>query len=219
MSASRSSVTTPPGPATVAQRYHRVERAVSTAFALLVVGAITAVLVSRSLVVGLGFAVLVVALVRVPLAKTGGTARLVADGDPEAVVAAFTGPTPPPLVLQWTVADEVRPTEDGAVYEFSYLFGLRGARLETTARRTTPSAGSATAAVELTVTENGHPWGHYSVSVADDAGETVVDVEWTADRRFALPRVLQWLVARRYRRDALATQGYRVTAYDDSLSL
>jgi len=41
------------------------------------------------------------ALVRVPVFRTSGTARLVTDADPGAVRAEFEGETPPPLAFQW----------------------------------------------------------------------------------------------------------------------
>ena len=49
--------------------------------------------------------------------------------------------------------------------------------------------------------------------------DTVVDVDWTSDRRFGLRRLPQQFVADRYRTDALAVQGYRVADRDTSISI
>jgi hypothetical protein len=50
----------------------------------------------------------------------------------------------------------------------------------------------------LRVVENRNPWATYAVSIHERDTETVVDVEWSSDRRFALRRLPQWLVAKRY---------------------
>lgn len=109
------------------------------------------------------------ALVRVPLVRSRGTARLATDADPEAVRSDFEGSTPPVLALQWGVVGEVQRTEDGATYDVSYLFGLRDTRVVAHVR-VSPyedgefgSAGerygnSRPAHLELVVGAGGNPW-------------------------------------------------------------
>lgn len=212
-------VDVPSDAATVAQRYHRLERPVDGLVALLVAGVVGAAVFFLPLVTGLLVALVAVALVRVPVFRSDGTVRLGADAEPAAVKADFESPTPPPLALQWGVADSVRSTADGSTYEFSYLFGLRSVEMETELRSTATGGDESTADLELAVTEGGTPWATYSVTVRDRETETVVDVEWTSERRFGLRRLPQWLVAERYRTDALAAQGYRIVDRDASLSL
>jgi hypothetical protein len=212
-------VEVPSDAATVAQRYHRLERPVGGLVALLVAGVVGAAVLFLPLATGLLVALVAVALFRVPVFQSDGTVRLVADAEPAAVKADFERPTPPPLALQWGVADSVRPTADGAHYEFSSLFGLQTAAMELERRSTATDDGESTADLELAVTENGSPWATYSVTVRDQKAETVVDVAWTSERRFGLRRLPQWFVAERYRTEALAAQGYRTVDRDASLSV
>jgi hypothetical protein len=210
-----SSTVDPPDEAVaVAERYRRLERPLSAGFALLVAGGGAAV--AFTLLPALQAVVAVVVLaaaVQFPTFTSDGTARLRTDADPETVRETFAGPTPPVLAFQWGVADAVRPTDDGAVYELSYLFGLRS--VET---RVEPTVDGD--ALELRVTADGEPWATYRVSVAEaDDGGTVVDVTVDSDRRFGPNRVPQWLVAERYREAALAAQGYTVEHRDHSLSV
>jgi hypothetical protein len=146
--------------------------------------------------------------------RTEGTARLTTDRSPVEARADFEGPTPPPLALQWGVADDVRPTGDGAVYGIGYLLGLRSVRMGIERR---PSA-SADRDAEIVVTADGEPWATYAVSVRERDGGAEVGVAWSADRRFGLRRLPQWLVAERYREAALVAQGYAVAERDASLS-
>lgn len=85
---------------TVAQRYLRRERVVSSLVAVGVAAVFLGTsLVSSSLVaVGVGTAVLV--LLRVPIVSPNGSVRLTTTADTETVLASFTGPTPPVLVFQ-----------------------------------------------------------------------------------------------------------------------
>jgi len=153
-----------------------------------------------------------------PVFRPSGAARLVTDADPDAVRADFERETPPPLVFQWGIADDVRSTDDGVTYEFSYLLGLRSTEMTVETRWNTPDAGT-DGDLELIVTVGGRPWATYTVSMQRDGDDTVVDVDWMSDRRFGLRRLPQRLVADRYRADALAVQGYRVADRETSLSL
>ncbi|WP_424009015.1 hypothetical protein [Haloferax denitrificans] len=127
----------------------------------------------------------------------------------------FESATPPMLAFQWGVADDVRSTTEGAVYELSYLFGLRSVTVELETRLDTKDAD-----YQLVVTAGAHSWGTYDVTItASDSDETVVDVEWVSNRRFGLNRLPQWLIAERYRSDAFAAQGYTVVDRSPSLSL
>jgi len=206
----------PSGAVAVARRYRRLERPLSGVVALSVGVTAAAALFVLGLVPGLVVALAVVALVRVPVFESGGSARLVSGADPAAVRADVEGPTPPFLAFQWGIADEVRPTADGSAYELSYLFGLRSVRLVTEVRPL--GDGGPDADLELVVTADGRPWGTYTVSVDGTGDGAVLDVEWESDRRFGLNRLPQWLVAEHYRGDVLVAQGYAVEERDASLS-
>lgn len=206
----------PPAAVTVAERYQRIERPLSGAVALLVGGAVAVLLLYLPLASGLLVAAVVVLAVRAPLFEPAGTARLSTDAPPDEVRADFASATPPLLAFQWGVADDVRPTADGANYDLSYLFGLRSVTMEVETRWDVDGAD-----LRLVVTAAGSPWGTYDVSIEADGetGGTVVDVAWTSDRRFGLNRVPQWFVAQRYRPDALAAQGYAVVDRDADISV
>lgn len=216
----------PPEVASVTGRYHRVERAVSWLVALLVVGVALTAIRMLDPVPALSVLIAVVAVVRVPVLRRDGSARLVADADPTAVVSAFRSATPPVLVFQWGIADGVAADgdeDDGpvdrATYEIAYLFGLRSVTMDVEVRPASASGGGdATGAdgsgpverLEVSATANGRPWGTYLVSIREGDAGTVVDVAVTTDRRFDLRSVPQTLVADRYYAEALAAQGYRV---------
>ena len=202
----------------VARRYQRLERPLSYAVALLVGLVVGAAFLLFSLMQAVLVGLALGALVRVPVFRTSGTARLVTGADPDAVRADFEGGTPPPLAFQWGIADDVHPTDDGVTYEFSYLFGLRSTEMTVETRSNTPDAGI-DGDLELVVTAGGRPWATYTVSMQRDGDDTVVDVDWMSDRRFGLRRFPQQFVADRYRADALAVQGYRVADRETSLSL
>ena len=72
---------------------------------------------------------------------------------------------------------------------------------------------------ELTVTANGKAWGTYLVSIDERERKTAIDVEYESARKFGLRRLPQWLVAERYRDEALAVQGYTITERDFNLSV
>ena len=200
---------------TVVTRYRRVERAASWATALFV-GLVAAELIfSLPLWQGLLGAVAVLAVFRVPLFTTGGTARLWTTATPTAVREAFSGAHPPVLVMQWAVAEERTTTADGATFELSYLFGLRSITMSTTVAET-PAAETD---FELRVTAGDKPWGTYGVTLTDEADETLIEIDVRSDRRFGLRGLPSWLVAQRYYDAALTAQGYTVCTRDRSLSL
>jgi len=215
----------PPDPdaAAVASRYRRLERPLSGAVALLVGVAAAVAMLSLPLLPGLGVAAAVILAARVPLFTSRGHTRLATDASPGAVREDFAGPTPPPLAFQWGIADAIRETAPGSTYEFSYLFGLRSTTMAVETHR------DGNGDVRLVVTAGGRPWATYEVGLVDgggsegadeiEGGGTTVDVTWASDRRFGLNRLPQWVVAERYRADALAAQGYTVVDREATLSL
>ncbi|MFC6975913.1 hypothetical protein ACFQL1_16395 [Halomicroarcula sp. GCM10025709] len=207
------SETVPSDAASVADRYHSVERLLSGAMALSV-GVLggAAVLVLPLLPALVAVVVLLVAF-RLPVFRTAGTATLTTDAAPEAVRDAFTGPTPPVLPFQWGIADSVRTTDGRAEYAISYLFGLRSVTMTVAARET------ADGSLELTIRAGDRDWASYTVSIRERDGRTTVDVEWAADRRFGLRRLPQTLLAARYREAALDAQGYTTVRWEPSLSV
>lgn len=209
-------VDVPADATTVAERYRRLERPVSTALA---VGIATVAGGSYLFVPLVPWLVLVgglVVAVRAPLLRTESRTRLRTDASPEVVQADFSSPTPPVLPFQWGIADAVRATPDGASYEVSYLFGLRSVELDLTVR---DPAEDPAADVELRVTANGGGWGTYAVSFRPVEDGTVVDVETTSDRRFGLIRLPQRVIATRLMPAALEAQGYEILERDASLSI
>jgi hypothetical protein len=205
-----SDVSVPPAAASVAERYRRIERPTSGGVALLAGVAVAAAFVRLSIVPAVAVAVVVLAVARVPLLRSDGHARLRTDAALDAVRADFEGLCPPPLALQWGVADAVRPTENGATYEVSYLFGLRSVDIDVDVR---PADDD----VELVVTADGRPWATYSAAFEERDRGTVVTVESASDRRFGLRRLPQFFVAERYVEAALSAQGYTVVERDVSL--
>jgi hypothetical protein len=235
VSSSGHAAVVPSEAAAVARRYRRVERPVSGAVALLVGGACGLALWLLPLVQASLVAAGVVALVRVPVLRSEGRAELTTDADPGVVRAAFESATPPLLAFQWGLADEVRSTAEGGACEVTYLFGLRSVTMETAVRcdagdgddgdGDAPAAGptgddeGSDVNCRLVVTAGGEPWATYSASIARRDDGTVVTVEWTSDRRFGLRRLPQWLVATRYRDEALAAQGFAVRERDARLAV
>lgn len=208
--------TVPAEAATVARRYLRVERLVSgsVAVAIGLVGA-AAFLALPPLWALIPIVALVV-LARAPVFHSGGRTRLRTDEDPERVRDNFAGATPPPLALQWGIADAVRTTEDGAVYEMSYLFGLRTVELRVDAE-IVETVGEPDR-VTLTATANGRPWGTYTAWIEPVEGGTGITVEVNSDRKFGLRRIPQYVVVRRYRDAALEAQEYEVVERSFSLT-
>ncbi|WP_229112458.1 hypothetical protein [Halapricum desulfuricans] len=192
----------------VATQYLRRERPLSTLLVVLAVSVFLGAYLTTSLVPAMGVAVAEVVALRMPVLRTHGTARLSTDDDPDAVHAAFAGPRPPVLALQWGIADEVTAEGDTATYTISYLFGLGSTELVVRTRTETTTDGGER--VELEVTENGRPWGSYTATIRRDSDRTIVDVEYGSDRHIGLRRLPQTLVARRYRDAILEAQDYTV---------
>jgi len=96
----------------VAKQYLRRERLLSGLVIVVVVSLFLLTYVTTSLVPAILVAAVLVVIARAPILQSKGTVRLQTDTELEAVVDAFTGPTPPVLGLQWGVADEVS-IEDG----------------------------------------------------------------------------------------------------------
>ncbi|ACV49299.1 MULTISPECIES: hypothetical protein [Halomicrobium] len=199
--------------AAVVRRYRRLERPISAGIAVLV-GLVAAVaIITLPLVVGLAVALAVFVAVRVPIFETGGTTTLSTQQRPDEVRAAFESASPPPLVFQWGLADEVEQTDGGWSYEISYLLGLRSVRLHVE----THSGDDAD--LELVVTVGDQSWGTYRVDIEARDDETIVVIDTTSDRRFGLRRLPQWFVGQRYRVAALSAQGYTVVEQDARLTL
>lgn len=73
--------------------------------------------------------------------------------------------------------------------------------------------------LELTVTVDDHPWGHYRITTRERPGETDVVIEAESTRRFSIRRLPDWIVAKRYRARLFDAQGYRLLAHDSTLSV
>jgi len=201
----------------VARRYLRRERLVSACVVTLVVSLFLWTYVTTALLPAAVVAAVLVVIARAPILQSTGTVQLRTDDDPETVLDALTGPTPPVLALQWGVADAVI-TEDGVPsYPTSYLFRLRSAT--PTVRTRTETTPNGQHRVELAVTVNGNPWATYTATISETDEQTVVDVEYTSNRRFGLRRVPQQVLAERYRDAAFAAQGFTVGERDAQFEL
>ncbi|MDS0261089.1 hypothetical protein NDI56_16950 [Haloarcula sp. S1CR25-12] len=201
----------------VARRYLRRERLVSALIVTLVVSLFLGTYVTTSLLPAVVVAAVLVVIARAPILQSTGTVQLRTDDDPETVLDALTGPTPPVLALQWGVADEV-VTEDGAPsYPTSYLFGLRS--VVPTVRTRAETTPNGQHRVELEITVKGTPWATYTATISDAGEQTIIDVEYTSNRRFGLRRVPQQVLAERYRDAAFAAQGFTVGERDVQFEL
>ena len=201
----------------VATRYLRRERPLSWLLAIFVALLYLATYSMTSLLPATGVAALLVILARAPILQSHGFVRLQTDDDPETVVDAFSGPTPPVLAFQWGIADEVTTETDTATYRTSYLFGLRTVVVTVNTQTNTTSNGVRT--VELEISANDKPWATYTATITPKNEQTVVDVEYTSPRRFGLRRLPQQFLAERYRNEALAVQGYTVVERDSRFGL
>jgi len=201
----------------VAKRYLRRERPLSALIVVLAAAGFLGTFVATSLVPAVVVGGLLIVVARAPIIEARGTVRLRTDEDAESVVESFTGPTPPILVFQWGIADEIR-TGDGAVtYRLSYLFGLRSVAVTVETRTDrTPDGGRR---IELELTVGGQRWSTYVVTVDTRDDGTVVEYEYTAERRFGLRRVPQRIVANRYRDEALEAQGYAVVERNEQYGI
>lgn len=197
---------------TVAKRYLRRERPLNALVVALVVSLFLGTYLITSLLPAVVVGAISVVVARAPVLRSRGTVRLRTDDDPETVLETFTGPTPPVLAFQWGVADEILTRERATVYRTSYLFGLRSADVTVQTRTDTTPDGTYRVESELVV--NGRPWATYASTISDGTDHTIVDVEYTSNRRFGLRRVPQQFLAERYRDDALAVQGYAVVERD-----
>ena len=191
-----------------AQRYLRHERPLSALIVVLAAAGFLGTFFATSLVPAVVVGVLLIVVARAPIIESRGTVHLRTDEDAESVSESFTGPTPPILVFQWGIADEILTRDETVTYRLSYLFGLRSVEVTVDTRTDrTPDGGRR---IDLEVTVDGQPWSTYVVTVDTRDDGTVVEYEYTADRRFDLRRVPQRLVAKRYRYEALEAQGYTV---------
>ncbi len=152
-----------------------------------------------------------IVLLRAPILRPRGTARIRTADDPETVADVFTGPRPPLLAFQWGLADVIT-TDKGTTYTFTDLFGRRQTEMTVNAQRTSLKEGQIR--IDLSVTADGAPWGTYTVTIGADGEQTTVTIEYTADRRFGLRRLPQQVLMRRYQPDALAAQGYTILERD-----
>lgn len=192
----------------VARRYLRRERLASALVVTLAVATFLGAYVTTSLWLAIVVAVVLVVVARAPILRSTGTVRLRTDDDQRTVLDSLTGPTPPLLALQWGVADGVTIAEGVPTYPTSYLFGLRS--VESTVHTRSDPISDGEHRVELEIRVDDNPWATYVATVSAADGQTVVDVEYTSDRRFGLRRVPQQLLAKRYRDAALRAQGYAV---------
>lgn len=199
----------------VADRYLRRERPLSALVPLFAVAGFLGTYLVTTLLPAVAVAAALIVAARAPLVRSGTSLRLHTDRDPAAVVDAFAGPTPPVFALQWGVADELSVEPEGATYHVSYLFGLRSAEL--TVRNRTDTTPEGDPLVESELLMNGQSWATATTEIRAADDQTAVDVEYTSDRRFGLRRLPQLLVAKRYRDEALATQGYTVVERDGRL--
>jgi hypothetical protein len=203
----------PPEALAVAKRYLRRERPLSGLIVVLAVAVFLGTFVATSLVPAVVVATLLIVVARAPIVESRGTVRLRTDEDAESVAESFAGPTPPILVFQWGIADEILTGDETVTYRLSYLFGVRSVEVTVDTRTDrTPDGGRR---IELKLTVGGRPWSTYVVTVDGRDGGTVVEYEYAADRRFGLRRVPQRIVANRYRDEALDAQGYGVVDRDE----
>ncbi|AHG01458.1 hypothetical protein HALLA_03455 (plasmid) [Halostagnicola larsenii XH-48] len=192
----------------VANRYHRRERTLTVVVAVVAVSLYLGVYYVTSLLPAVVTAVVLLVTVRAPLLQPRGTYRLKSDDDPEAVVDAFTGPTPPVLAFNWGIADEITTREEEVTYHVSYLLGLRSAEMDV--QREIDHTQNGRHRVTLEITANDKPWATYTATISQKDGETSIDVEYISNQRFGLQHVPNQFFGERYREDALTAQGYTV---------
>ncbi len=207
-----STIDPPEEPLAVVDRYRSRQRLLTGLLVGLAFAPFLGVYVWQGLIPAVVVALGTIALLRVPVLSSRGTARLGTGDDPEVVADTFAGPTPPLLAFQWGLADTVINDGSTTTYTFGYLFGRRQAEMTVEARRTPLEDGGIR--IDLSVTANGAPWGTYTVEVGGDGEQTTVDIAYTADRRFGLRRLPQQVLMRRYQPDAFTAQGYTVLERD-----
>ncbi len=146
--------------------------------------------------------------------------KLETDVSAETARARFGGAAPRVLAFQWGLANDIRPTSEGWAYDISYLFGLVSITMEVkTSSPQSDGENEAHDGFELTVTANGKAWGTYLVSIDEQGRKTAIEIKYESARKFGLRRLPQWLVAERYRHEALAVQGYTIAERDFNLSI
>ena len=192
----------------IAKRYLRRERPLSALIVVLATAVFLGTFVATSLVPAVVVGVLLIVIARAPIIESRGTVRLRTDEDAESVVESFTGMTPPILVFQWGIADEILTGDETVTYRLSYLFGFRS--VEITVETRTDRTPDGRRQIELELTVGSQPWSTYVVIINERDDGTVVEYEYVADRRFGLRRIPQRIMAKRYRDEALEAQGYAV---------
>ncbi|WP_247730566.1 hypothetical protein [Halovivax limisalsi] len=201
----------------VTAHYRRRERALSALVVVLVVSLFLGTYLATSLLPAIGVGALSLVSTRAPLFKSSGTARLRTDRHPETVVAEFSSATPPTLALQWGVADAITTEAGVTTYAISSLFGLHSVEMVVdTHTNATPDGAQL---IESVVTVDDRPWGTYTSTISRENGQTIIEVDYTSNRRFDLRYLPQVLLASRYRDDVLAVQGYTVVARDTRISV
>lgn len=201
----------------IAKRYLRRERPLSALVVVLVAAGFLGTFLATSLVPAVVVGVLLIVVARAPIIESRGTVRLRTDEDAESVAESFTGPTPPILVFQWGIADEILTGNGTVTYRLSYLFGLRSVEVTVDTRTgRTPDGGRR---IELELTVGGQPWSTYVVTVDTRDDGTVVEYEYTADRRFGLRRIPQRIVAKRYRDEAFEAQEYVIVERNEQYGI
>ena len=210
----RTDIDRPAQAIAVAQRYLRHERPLSALVVVAITAIYLATYLATSLLPAIAVGVALFVAVRAPVLRTHGTMRLQSAADPETVRAAFAGPIPPVLAFRWGIADDIGRETDITTYTVSYLFGLQS--VDHTLRTHTETTADADRVI-LKLTANSQQRGTYAVTIRGDGDRTLVDIEYTSDRRVGLRRLPQTLVARRYRDEALAVQGYTVLERNSSL--
>jgi hypothetical protein len=81
------------------------------------------------------------------------------------------------------------------------------------------SVSEQTDRVELTVSVEDNPWGTYTATIEGTDTGSIVDVEYTSDRRFGLRRLPQQLIGERYYDSVLDAQGFTVAERERTIGL
>ncbi|MCQ4334421.1 hypothetical protein KM295_13235 [Natronomonas sp. F2-12] len=198
-------------------QYHRIERIATGSVAIVVSALFLGIYLASKLLTAVAAAAVLVIIVRTPVFRSSGTVRLQTDKSPETVIEQLTGLRPPILAFQWCVADGITTKANDAVYSFSYLFGLRSAAMRVRTETETTSEGSDL--VELTIKINNEPWGTYTATIDGTGAGSIVEVEYSSDRRFGLRRVPQQLLGKRYHDQALELQGFSVVERERNIGI
>ena len=198
----------PEAATTVAEQYLRRERPTSALVSVVVVAVFLGTFYATSLLPAIAVGVGLLVLVRAPIIRLEGTARLRSEESVNAVAAAFSGPTPPVLPFQWGIADEVTTDGTTATYHISYLLGMR--TVEMTVRTDTTIRDDGVREVRVEVAVNDAPWSTYTATIDRHDDWTMIEYTYESNRRIGLRRLPQRRIAKRYRDSALRAQGYTV---------